>query len=313
MADIVISEHMELSAVESLARDFDVLFDPDLVNQPEALRAALKDARALLVRNITQVRGDLLQAAVNLRVVGRLGVGLDNIDLEACAARNIQVFPATGANTDSVAELVIGALFVLFRRAYHASDKVLSGAWPRLTLGGREIQGHHLGLVGFGAIARAVALRAKPLGMTLSAYDPLVPADDPAWKELSVTPSSFEDLLTDSDAISLHVPLIDETRHMIDAAAIAKMKPDAILINAARGGVVVEQALADALRDERLGGAFLDVFEQEPVKAGSVLEGVPNLILAPHIGAMTDESNVRVSFLTADNVRKALAGSVKKV
>lgn len=308
MADIVISEHMELSAVEELSKEFDVLFDPDLVNRPDELKAALKDARAILVRNITQVSGDLLASAENLSVVGRLGVGLDNIDLDACAARNIQVFPATGANTDSVAELVIGALFALFRRAYHATDQVLAGEWPRLTLGGREVQGHHLGLVGFGAIARAVTTRVKPLGMTISAYDPLISNDDPIWTELGVTPSSLEDLLMSSDAVSLHVPLIDQTRNMIDQAALATMKPNAILINAARGGIVDEKALATALKAEKLGGAFLDVFDAEPVKPGSVLEGAPNLILAPHIGAMTDESNVRVSFLTANNVRNALKG-----
>ncbi len=308
MADVVISEHMELSAVEALAKDFDVLFDPDLVNRPEDLKAALKDARAILVRNLTQVRGELLQSAQNLVVVGRLGVGLDNIDLDACAERKIQVFPAVGANTDSVAELVIGALFVLFRRAYHATDQVLAGEWPRLTLGGREVQGHQLGLVGFGAIARAVAKRVAPLGMTLCAYDPLVSDDDPIWQELDVTPMALDPLLACADAVSLHVPLIDQTRNMIDADALAKMKPNAILINAARGGIVNEQALADALKADKLGGAFLDVFDHEPVKPGSVLAGVPNLVLAPHIGAMTDESNVRVSFLTADNVRKALQG-----
>lgn len=308
MADVVITEHMELSAVESLAKDFDVLFDPEFLSKPDELNAALKDARAILVRNLTQVRGDLLDTAENLKVVGRLGVGLDNIDLDACAARNIQVFPATGANTDSVAELVIGALFALFRRAYHSTDKVLAGEWPRLTLGGREVQGQHLGLVGFGAIARAVATRVKPLGMTLSAYDPMVAHDDPIWESLSVTPASLEEVLEKSDAVSLHVPLIDQTRNMIDGPAIKKMKSNAMLINAARGGVVDEQALANALNEDRLGGAFLDVFDQEPVKPGSVFEGVPNLILAPHIGAMTDESNVRVSFLTADNVRNALNG-----
>ncbi len=306
MADVVITEHMELSAVEGLKKEFDVLFDPDLLNKPDELKDALKDARAILVRNLTQVRGELLENATHLKVVGRLGVGLDNIDLDACAARDIQVFPATGANTDSVAELVIGALFVLFRKAYHATEPVLAGDWPRLTLGGREVQGQHLGLVGFGAIARAVAMRVKPLGMSISAYDPLVPDTDPIWSELDVSPCSLEDILKQSDAVSLHVPLIDQTRNMIDSAALATMKPDAILINAARGGIVNEQALADALKQKKLGGAFLDVFDVEPVKPGSVLEGVPNLILAPHIGAMTDESNVRVSLLTAENVRNAL-------
>ena len=306
MADVVISEHMHQSAVDSLSEDFDVLFDPDLVNRPSELKEALKDSRAILIRNKTEVRGELLQWAENLAVVGRLGVGLDNIDLDACAARNIQVFPATGANTDSVAELVIGAIFVLFRRAYHATDQVLSGGWPRLSLGGREVQGSHLGIIGFGAIGRAVAERAIPLGLSVSAYDPYVAEKDPIWADLSVTKSSMDDLLRQSDTVSLHVPLNDETRDMIDADAIAKMKSTAILINAARGGIANEKALAEALKDGKLAGAFLDVFDEEPVQPGSVFEGVPNFLGAPHIGAMTDESNVRVSFLIADKVRKAL-------
>ena len=308
MADIVICETMDQAAVDSLSNEFDVLFDPDLVNRTDDLKAALADARAILVRNLTQVRGEILEAAPNLVAVGRLGVGLDNIDLDACAARGIQVFPATGANTDSVAELVMGAIFVLFRRGFHATERVLDGSWPRLELGGREVQGHHIGIVGFGVIGRAVALRAKPMGMTISAFDPQVSDNDPIWAELSVTPASFDEIIETSDVVSLHVPLIDQTRNLIDADVFKRMKSRSILINAARGGIVDEAALAEALKSGKLFGAFLDVFDKEPVQAGSVFEGVPNLIAAPHIGAMTEESNTRVSSLTADNVRKALNG-----
>ncbi len=306
MPDIVIPETMDPTALASLQKEFDVLFDPDLFNQPEALKTALADARALIVRNMTQVKGDILASAKKLEAVGRLGVGLDNIDVEACAARNIQVFPATGANRDSVAELVMGALFILFRRAYHVTDIMLEGKWPRMQLGGREVQGHHLGIIGFGSIGRAVALRAKAMGMSLSAYDPYVIESDPAWDDYSVTKSSLEDVLKISDAVSLHVPLADDTRDMIDADAIAEMKQGAIVINAARGGIVNEAALAAALKSEKLSGAFVDVFTHEPLEKGSVFEEAPNLILAPHVGAMTDESNVRVGRVTADNIRRVL-------
>jgi len=306
MADIVISEPMDLAAMESLSGDFDVLYDPDLLNKPDVLTAAVAGARAIIVRNQTQVRSTLLEAASKLEVVGRLGVGLDNIDREACAARGIQVFPATGANTISVAELVMGALFVMFRNAYLVSDQVLEGSWPRLSLNGREIQGQTLGLIGFGAISRAVAVRAAAMGMKLCGYDPNVADADPAWTELSVTSMAFEDVLSASDAVSLHVPLVEGTRHLIDRQTLGKMKNGAVLLNTSRGGIVDELALAEVLMSGKLSGAFLDVFETEPVQAGSHLSGVPNLIVSPHIGALTAEADARVGQLTAANVRRVL-------
>jgi len=308
MPDIIITEPMDEDAVAELAARYDVLFDPGLADNSETLLAAAADARALIVRNRTQVRGDLIAAAPALQVVGRLGVGLDNIDVEACRERGIPVYPATGANTESVAELVIGALFVLYRGAYHANGDVLAGRWPRLELKGLEVQNRTLGLVGFGAIARAVAKRAVPLGMTVQAFDPNVADDDPAWDTFGVKPTDLATVLGESDAVSLHVPLIEATRHMIDEAAIASMRDGARLINAARGGIVDELALAEALKAGKLGGAFLDVFEAEPVAEGSHLEGVPNLILAPHIGAMTEEADGRVSTMIADKVSRVLEG-----
>lgn len=306
MADIVIPEHMHPDAVASLEKDFDVLFDAELWKRPDELLDALKDARAILVRNMVEVRGGLLETASNLKVVGRLGVGLDNIDLDDCAARGIEVFPASGANRDSVAELVLGAILCLFRPVYHATDRVLAGTWPRLDLAGREVKGHHLGIIGFGFIGKALAERARAMGMSVSAYDPYVGSDDPAWAALSVERVSLDDVLTQSDVVSLHAPLTDETRDLIDAAAIEKMKEGAVLINAARGGMADEAAVAKALKSGKLSGAYFDVFDTEPLAAGSVFEGVPNLILTPHIGALTEEANIRVSQLTADNVRRVL-------
>jgi len=306
MPDIVITEFMDEAAVADLAADFNLLYDPDLVDRPDALVAVAKTCRGLIVRNRTQVRGALLAACKNLAVVGRLGVGLDNIDVEACKARGIAVLPATGANDLAVAEYVIAGMLMLLRGAYQASAAVAAGEWPRGRLIGREIAGARLGLVGFGSIARETAKRATALGMRVVAYDPYLAGDHPAWRELGVDKTDLERLLAESDAVSLHVPLDAGTRHLIDAAALSRMRADAVLINAARGGVVDEAALADALRAGRRGGAMLDVFETEPLPAGSVLADVPNLILTPHIAGVSVESNVRVSALIAANVRKAL-------
>lgn len=309
MADIVISEFMDEAAITAQLAGRDVLYDPKLVDKPDRLRQALADARAIIVRNRTQVRGALLDAAPKLKVVGRLGVGLDNIDMAACKARGIAVFPATGANDVAVAEYVIAAALVLVRGAYLSSADVAAGKWPRNALIGGEVMGRRLGLVGCGAIARETASRARALGMVIAGFDPHLPASSPHWAEIERV--SFDALLETSDIVSLHVPLTDETRRMIDAHALGRMKKSAVLINAARGGVVDEEALASALRDKRLAGAALDVFEEEPLGAaqGARFEGLSNVILTPHIAGVTDESNVRVSRVTLDNVVKALDAS----
>ncbi len=306
MSDIVISEFMDTAAIERHFAGQTVLYDPKLVDQPERLLAAVAECRALIVRNRTQVRGTLLAAAPRLKVVGRLGVGLDNIDVEACAARGIAVRPATGANDLAVAEYVLTAALLLLRRAWFASDRVIAGAWPRMDSIGREAAGKRLGLVGYGAIARLTAVKADALGFQVAAYDPYLPADHAAWRH--VERLALEELLASSDVVSLHTPLTPDTRRLMDAAALARMKPGAILINAARGGIVDEAALIAALKGDRLGGAALDVFETEPVDAtgGSAFRGVPNLILTPHIAGVTDESNVRVSDVTARAVIDAL-------
>jgi (S)-sulfolactate dehydrogenase len=306
MPEIVISEFMDEAAIRASFSGRDVLYDPRLVDDPGRLTAAVRDARALIVRNRTQVRGALLKAAPRLEVVGRLGVGLDNIDVPACEARGIAVYPATGANDLSVAEYVITAALLLLRRAWFASARVAAGEWPRTELMGRELAGKRLGLVGYGAIARVTGRMARDLGMSVAAYDPLLPADHAAWTHALRQP--LTELLKDSDVVSLHVPLTDATRNMLDARAIASMRRGAILINAARGGVVDEAALCEALRSGHLGGAALDVFAREPVDAagGAMFAGIPNLILTPHIAGVTEESNVRVSAVTAEAVARQL-------
>jgi (S)-sulfolactate dehydrogenase len=306
MPDLVICEFMDQAAVDGLQKDFDLHYDPDLVDKPDELLKLVADARALIVRNRTQVRGALLEAGTSLMVIGRLGVGLDNIDLVTCATRNIEVCPASGANDDPVAEYVIAMMLVLLRGGFQATASVIAGDWPRQACIGREVAGKQLGLVGFGGIARNVAARARNLGMTIAAYDPFLPAENPAWKDCEKL--ELGALLGACDVISLHVPLSDATRNLLDAPAIAGMKKRAVVINTARGGVIDEHALAEALKKGALGGAAIDVYATEPVTAdsGKLFAGVPNLFLTPHIAGVTEEANVRVSGVTADNVRRVL-------
>jgi (S)-sulfolactate dehydrogenase len=306
MADIVITEFMDEEALAAIPTRHGVLYDAKLVDRPADLMREAASAKALIVRNRTQVRGELLAAAKALKVVGRLGVGLDNIDMDACKARDIEVFPATGANDLSVAEWVICTAMMMLRGAYLSTADVVAGAWPRNRLMGRELSGKVMGVVGYGAIAREVVTRANALGMHCIAFDPYLPDDHPAWH--MAKRHGLEPLLREADVVSLHVPLNEGTANMIDAVRLKRMKRDAILLNAARGGVVDEAALAAALKAGEIGGAALDVFAEEPVSAarGEVFRDCPNLLLTPHIAGVTQESNVRVSHVTVANVLKAL-------
>lgn len=306
--DVVISEFMDEAAVGRLKNRFDTVYDPELVDRPAELVAAAAGARALIVRNRTLVRGPLLKETGRLECVGRLGVGLDNIEVDACRAQGIAIYAATGANDLAVAEYVIAMALCLLRGAYSATKDVASGAWPRQALIGREAAGKTLGLVGYGAIAREVAWRARALGMQVVAHDPFLDAAHPAWQTARSLP--LDALLETADIVSLHVPLNEATRHMVDARRLALMKKGAVLINAARGGVVDDAALAAALKSGALGGAAVDVFETEPLSAaaGAAFDGIANLVLTPHIAGVTVESNVRVSHLIAEKVLKHLVG-----
>lgn len=286
---ILITEFMDLPAVARLQAAHKVSYQPDLVDKPAELLAAAQTCDAIIVRNRTQVRGELLAALGQCRVVGRLGVGLDNIDVAGCEARGITVIPATGANALSVAEYVIATAMLLLRGAYGSSQLVAQGQWPRSALSqGRELSG-------------------SALGVTVVAYDPALPADSSVYAEHQVTPLSLDALLQQADVVSLHMPLLDSTRNLFDAQRLATMKPGAVLINTARGGIVDEVALASALRSGQLSGAAVDVFAQEPLPAAPHFVDCPNLILTPHIAGLTVESNERVSSLVADKVLQALA------
>jgi (S)-sulfolactate dehydrogenase len=307
---IVIAEFMNAGAVAQLrAASHDVLYDPVLVDDGERLLREAAGADALIVRNRTQVRGELLAALARCRVVGRLGVGLDNIDVAGCEARGMRVIPATGANARSVAEYVIASAMLLLRGVYGSSAAVAAGRWPRQALSnGRELAGKTLGLIGFGSIGRLTAGPARALGMQVIAFDALMDGAHPAFAETGARCVGLDALLAQADVVSLHVPLVDSTRRLFDAARIAAMKPGAVLINSSRGGIVDELALARALREGRLGGAALDVFEAEPLAAAPHFADCPNLLLTPHIAGVTAESNERVGSLVAHAVLEALHG-----
>ena len=302
---------MTADAVARLAEVHDVLADPRLAEEPSRLLREAPSADALIVRNRTSVRGELLDALVQCRVIGRLGMGLQNIDVDGCIARGIRVIPATGAYARAVAEYVVAMALTLRRGgAYRASAAVAAGMWPRGEASlGRECGDAVLGLVGFGGTGRLVARLARGIGMTVLASDPQLGTDGAAWHEHGVRLVALEELVRVADVVSLHVPLLPSTRRLFDAQRLAALKPGAVLIDAARGGVVDESALAAALRRGHLAGAALDVFEHEPLPAGGhPFVDCPNLVLTPHIAGATVESNARVSAVVAEKVLEALAG-----
>ena len=306
-ARIVICEFMDERAVARLQARHEVLYDPTLFDDAPRLVAQSATADVLVVRNRTQVRADLLAALARCRIVGRLGVGLDNIDVPACLAQGMQVIPATGANALSVAEYVITSTMVLLRGAYTSTAQMAAGQWPRHALGnGRETAGKTLGIIGFGSIGQLTGRLAQGLGMNVIAFDAMLEDDAPAFQETGVRFAGLQDLVMESDVVSLHVPLVDGTRGLFDAGRIAAMKAGAILINTSRGHIVDLNAVANALRLGHLGGAAIDVFDDEPLPASPSLQDCPNLLLTPHISGVSIESNERVSFMIADKILECL-------
>ncbi len=299
---VVVAEFLPDRHLTALAERLTVVYDPDLHADRENLLEQVRDARAVLIRNRTRIDGEFLKAALRLEVVGRLGVGLDNIDLAAATAAGVRVIPAYGANAVSVAEYVMGAILVLTRGVFSMTASMVEGHWPRQGHAfGRELMGKNLGLVGFGSIAREVAGRASAFDMRILAFDPYV-AGEKGW--MDAEPVDLPTLLRESDIVSIHTPLTDETRNLIDAGALEVMKPGAILINTSRGGVVDEVALARALRTGSLGGAALDVFATEPLgpDPAAVFAGLENLILTPHLAGNTAESVDRVAHMIVEAV-----------
>ena len=308
MPDVLISEFMDEGCAAELLDEYDAYWDRDLWSKREELLRLVADARAIVVRNATQVDPELIAAAPNLKLVARMGVGLDNIDVDACKERGIEVCPAIGANAVSVAEYVIASAMILLRgMALRSTERLVAGEWPRESLArGLEIGGKTLGIIGFGSIGQVMGAKGRAMGMEIIAYDAMMPADAPAWAD--ARRMDLDDLIAEADIITLHCPLTPETRGLIDADRIAHMKPGAVLVNSARGGIVDDKACADALRSGHLGGAALDSFDPEPIDTavGALYSGLDNIILTPHIAGVTVESNKRIAEHAVVNVRRVL-------
>jgi D-3-phosphoglycerate dehydrogenase len=307
MDRILVTEQIAEEGLAALkaAAQVDVRTDLDKTK----LLEVLPEYDALVVRSGTKVTAEVLAAGTKLRVVGRAGTGVDNIDVDAATRRGIVVVNAPASNSVAVAELTIGLILSLARQIPQAHASLQGGKWERNKFMGFEVRGKTLGLVGLGRIGAEVARRARGLEMSVLAYDPVVSTDRAA--QLGVTLATLDDVLAQSDFVSLHVPLIDSTRNLINAARLGQMKPTAYVINAARGGTVDEAALAEALERKQIAGAAFDVFSKEPPTENPLL-GHPRVITLPHLGASTVEAQALTGVDVAEGVIDALKGSTPR-
>ncbi len=302
---VLVTDKVSKSGLEPLLSDsrFEVIKVDD--SSDPSFAEALTSAHGLVVRSATKVRSEMLQGAPALRVIGRAGVGVDNIDLEAATEKGVAVVNAPAGNTVSAAELTLALILSMVRKVPAADASMRRGEWARSSLKGGELRGRTLGLVGAGRIGGEVARRARAFGMRILAYDPYL--TDERASDLRVERASLDEVIEQADVLSLHVPLTDDTRNLISTETLARMKKGAFLVNVARGGVVDEAAVAQALHDGHLAGAALDVFENEPLEDGSPLRDAPNIVLTPHLGASTSEAQELVALEIAAAVRSALA------
>jgi len=270
-------ESIHEKALELLKEKHEVSFD----------EKDLMEAEVVVIRTYTKINKEFLDKFPKLRFVVRCGVGLENVDEKECKKRGVEVFNSPGSNSNAVAELVMGLMLSHYRGIHDANRSVKKGEWNRNDFLGRELNGKTLGLVGFGNIPRIVARLAKAFGMEVLAHDPFL--NDEVFEEHGVFSKDLNKLVSESDVVSVHVPLLPETKNLFGAERLGLMKKGSLLINTSRGSIINETALLNVLKDN-LGGACLDVFENEPLPAGSALLTAPNLLLTPHIGAMTDKS-----------------------
>ena len=301
---VVIADKLSANGVNLLksTSGIDVV---DVVGKgPEALRDALVDAAALIVRSETQVTKELMAAAPKLRVIARAGIGTDNIDVEEATNRGIPVLTAPGANSTSAAEHALALMLSLCRKVPAAAASMAAGKWDRKSFEGTELRGKTLGILGLGRIGSMVAKIAQAFGMTVIALDPYVVAGHALSLGVELLP--LDDVLSRADLLTLHIALTDDTRGLLNAARLAKTKKGVMIVNTARGALIDDAALIAALESGQVAGAALDVFEVEPLAADSPLRKAPNLILTPHLGASTKEAQTRVAGEIAESVRDAL-------
>ena len=305
MTSVLVTEEIAQAGVDLLRGQFQV--DVELNPRPDDLAGRIGAYDALIVRSATSVSAGLLEHAGNLKVIGRAGTGVDNVDVAAATRRGIIVANAPGSNMVAAAEHAFGLLLAIARNIPQAHAALTEGRWERKRFGGVELADKVLGVVGFGRIGQLVATRARAFEMRVVVFDPFVSAE--RCRELQVSSASLENLLLQADFVTLHAPLTPETRHLIDAERLHLMKPGVRIVNAARGDLVDLDALAGALRSGQVAGAALDVFPEEPYTAGPIL-GLDNVVVTPHLGASTQEAQDRAGVIVAEQVAAALRGEL---
>ena len=304
MTKILITEFIDSQSLQNINKKFDVIYKKDAWQNKDFLEKEIQKFDGIIVRNKTSLDKKILISASNLKFIGRLGVGLDNIDTEYCKNNNIIVQPATGMNSDSVAEYVVNSSLTLLKKTQIINELTLQGKWPRTSIVTKELKGKILGLIGFGDISKKVLKLVNVFDVTCIAYDPFI-----TLKEMeadNVKKVSFDEILNLADIISIHVPLNNDTKYLFDRQVFIKMKKQPIIINSSRGGIINEIDLIDAYRNKYISGFALDVFENEPVNETFYknISKDMNCILTPHIAGVTEESNVRVSNFIIDKTNK---------
>ncbi len=281
-------------------------YEPEIT--PEQILGKISNFNIVIVRSRTTITKEMIDKAENCKIIARVGVGLDNVDQEAAKAKNIRVINAVEGAMNAVAELVLGLMLSLARQTARGDRGIRNGQWLKKELKGTELKGKYLGIIGLGNIGKRLGRLARALNMNIIGYD-VIPIDEEFSKEVGLMKADLDTLLQSSDYISIHVPLLDSTYHMINAQKINTMKKTAKIINTSRGGVIDEDALYDALKNGNLGGAALDVFEKEPA-TGNKLSELDNVILTPHIGAQTKEAQSLAANVIAEKIIQILRGVI---
>ena len=283
-----------------------VTYEPEIT--PEQLAEKIGNYEVIVVRSRTKIVKELVEKAVKCQIIARVGVGLDNIDQDAAKAKNIRVINAVEGAITAVAELVVGLMLSMAREIPRADREIRNGNWIKKEMMGSELKGKYLGIIGLGNIGKRLGRLARALNMNIIGYD-TVPIDEEFSKEVGLMKSDLDTLLASSDYVSLHVPLLDSTKHMINAEKLGLMKKTAHIVNTSRGGVIDEEALYNTLKDGNLAGAALDVFEVEPA-TGNKLINLPNFVATPHIGAQTKEAQSLAANVIAEKIIQILRGII---
>ena len=302
---VLICDHVNPTLKEILEKNgLKVTYEPEIT--PEQIAEKIGNFQVVVVRGRTKLSRELIEKADKCKIIARVGVGLDNIDEEAAKEKNIRVINAVEGATTAVAELVIGLMLSMAREIPRADREIRNGNWIKKELMGSELKGKYLGIIGLGNIGKRLGRLTRALNMNIIGYD-VVPIDEEFSKEVGLMKADLDTLLSSADYVSLHVPLLDSTHHMINAEKLKLMKNTARIINTSRGGVIDEEALYNSLKEGNIAGAELDVFEVEPA-TGNRLTTLPNFIATPHMGAQTKEAQLLAANIIAEKIIQILRG-----